>query len=197
MMNVVQFLYKCGFIALMENSVDPDQLASYRASWSGYTLLSKVGIYIFDKCMSSKRLLVQIWYIIQLFLPVCSIDKTITLRCCGRPDARGRNSYKIVTHKYVYKNTCSRQCCSHFFSIYPFHTNGIFLKATYNEVRMIHCIHWGVTGYNFQNKTISSKINFILADSANHDEVPDYAAIHLGLHWLQKYLFRGFWPTKG
>ena len=32
----------------------------------------------------------------------------------------------------------------------PFKTNGIFHKATYNKVRMVHCIYLGVTGYNFQ-----------------------------------------------
>ena len=32
----------------------------------------------------------------------------------------------------------------------PFQTNGIFHKVTYNHVRMIIVIFWGVTGYNLQ-----------------------------------------------
>ena len=30
----------------------------------------------------------------------------------------------------------------------PFQKNGFFLKPKYNSVRMVHCIHWGLTGYN-------------------------------------------------
>ena len=32
---------------------------------------------------------------------------------------------------------------------------------------------------------------FIQANSADPDEMPPYAAFHLGLHWLSKYLFTG------
>ena len=32
----------------------------------------------------------------------------------------------------------------------PFQTNGIFYEATYNKVRRVHFIYWGVTGYTFQ-----------------------------------------------
>ena len=40
-----------------------------------------------------------------------------------------------------------------------------------------------VTGYNFQ-KCISVKIVFVLGNSADPDEMPLYAAFHLGLHCL-------------
>ena len=55
------------------------------------------------------------------------------------------------------------------------------------------------TGYNFQTKIVfvSSRIDFILANSAHHDEMPQCAAFYLGLHCLPKYLFRGFPSTKG
>ena len=43
----------------------------------------------------------------------------------------------------------------------------------------------------------SLKIDFILANSADPDEMPHYAAFHLGLLCLPKYLFRGFMYTKG
>ena len=43
----------------------------------------------------------------------------------------------------------------------------------------------------------SQKIDFVLVNSANPDEMPHYVAFHLGLHCLSKYPFRGFWSTKG
>ena len=39
--------------------------------------------------------------------------------------------------------------------------------------------------------------DFILANSADPDEMQQNAALHLGLHCLSKYLFRGFSYTKG
>ena len=44
----------------------------------------------------------------------------------------------------------------------PFQINGIFHKATYNKVRMVHCIYRGVIGYNFQRIIVflSLKIDF-------------------------------------
>ena len=41
------------------------------------------------------------------------------------------------------------------------------------------------------------KIVLILANSADPDEMQDDAAFHLGVHCLQKYLFRSFQNTKG
>ena len=40
------------------------------------------------------------------------------------------------------------------------------------------------------------KIDFVVANSADPDEMPHYAAFHLGLHCLPKYLFRGFRGQK-
>ena len=44
---------------------------------------------------------------------------------------------------------------------------------------------------------ISLKIDFVVANSADPDEMSHYAAFHLGLHCLPKYLFRSFRSTKG
>ena len=38
---------------------------------------------------------------------------------------------------------------------------------------------------------MSLKIVFICAISADPDEMPPYAAFHLGLHYLPRYLFTG------
>ena len=47
-------------------------------------------------------------------------------------------------------------------------------------------IYWGVAGYNLKKKVFFSlKIDFVFANSANPDEMPHYAAFHLGLHNLQ------------
>ena len=43
---------------------------------------------------------------------------------------------------------------------------------------------------------LSLRIDFVLANSAHPDEIPHYAAFHLGLHYLPKYTFRGFWSLK-
>ena len=43
----------------------------------------------------------------------------------------------------------------------------------------------------------SLKIDFVLANSADPDEMPYYAAFHLGLHCLPKYPFRGFLYAMG
>ena len=38
---------------------------------------------------------------------------------------------------------------------------------------------------------LSLKIDFVLANNADPDEIPHYAAFHLGLHFLPKRTFRG------
>ena len=42
-----------------------------------------------------------------------------------------------------------------------------------------------------------SRSFFALTNSVDPDEMPHYAAFHLGLHCLPKYPFRGFLYTKG
>ena len=51
-----------------------------------------------------------------------------------------------------------------------------------------------VTGFNFPNILyIFSLMNdYVLANSADPDEMPHYAAFHLGLHCLPKYQFKEF-----
>ena len=41
------------------------------------------------------------------------------------------------------------------------------------------------------------KIDFVTANNGDSGELQLYVAIHQGLHCLPKYLFRGFWSTKG
>ena len=64
---------------------------------------------------------------------------------------------------------------------------------------MVHCIHCWVTGYSsiYNIVFLSLKINFVLANSADPDEMPHNVAFLLGLHCLPKYLFKGFRSTKG
>ena len=44
---------------------------------------------------------------------------------------------------------------------------------------------------------ISLKINFVLANSADPDEMLYSVAFHMGPHCRQKYLFKGFTLYKG
>ena len=44
---------------------------------------------------------------------------------------------------------------------------------------------------------ISMKMDFVLANSVDPDEMLHYTAFHQGLHCLPTYLFRGFRYTKG
>ena len=59
---------------------------------------------------------------------------------------------------------------------------------------MAYCTYRGVTGYNFQIKSLflSLKIVFALKQiaSVKPDEMPHYAVFHLGLHCLPKYTYR-------
>ena len=48
-----------------------------------------------------------------------------------------------------------------------------------------------------KNVFLSLKIDFVLANSADPDEMPHNTAFHLGLHCLPKYPFCGFWSSKG
>ena len=41
-----------------------------------------------------------------------------------------------------------------------------------------------------------SQILSLIANGADPDEMPHYAAFHLGFHFLSKYPFRGFSSTK-
>ena len=70
-----------------------------------------------------------------------------------------------------------------------FHTNRLFYKATYNKVKMVHCI------YNFQSNIVllsQNYIDFVLTYNANLDEMLHNVTFPLGLHSLPKYPFRGF-----
>ena len=49
----------------------------------------------------------------------------------------------------------------------------------------------------FREYCISLKIDFFLANSADPDKMPHYAAFYLGLYCLPKKPFRGFWSKKG
>ena len=57
-------------------------------------------------------------------------------------------------------------------------------------------MYQGVLRYNFRKKLfLSLKINLVLANSADPDDILHNAAFHLGLHSLPKYRFRGDWYT--
>ena len=68
-----------------------------------------------------------------------------------------------------------------------------------NKPGIVHCTYLGVSGYNFQKIIVffCLKICFTFTNSVDLDKMQHNAAFHLGLHCLQKYLFRGFPNTNG
>ena len=60
----------------------------------------------------------------------------------------------------------------------------IYFKKSQEEISQLLC-------------TAVSEIVFISANSADPDEMPHFAAFHLGLRCLPKYLLRGFQNVKG
>ena len=64
---------------------------------------------------------------------------------------------------------------------------------------IVHCELLGVKARNFWNMLYFCPWRFvlILSNSADPDEMQQYAAFHLGPHCLQKYPFRGFQYTLG
>ena len=80
-------------------------------------------------------------------LCLCSVEGTNPKSCdsdgacrCANADGQcnckvSRSNYSLLPHSPHLIN--------------PFRTNGIFHKATYKKVRMVHCMFSGVTGYNF------------------------------------------------
>ena len=66
---------------------------------------------------------------------------------------------------------------------------------------MVHCIRCILPivyiGYKIKYILfLSLKIDFILANSSDTDEMPHHAAFHLGLHCLPKYPFMGSGPKR-
>ena len=72
--------------------------------------------------------------------------------------------------------------------------NWLLFLVWYNKHWIAHCKYLGVSGYiNFKNVVFFClKFFFTYTNSIDPDEMLHYAAFHLGLHCLQKYLFRGF-----
>ena len=70
---------------------------------------------------------------------------------------------------------------------FPVHTN----KNNENRIILHICL---ASQIQIQNNYVVQplKIVFILANSADPDEMPPYSAFHLGLHFLPKYLCLDF-----
>ena len=74
-----------------------------------------------------------------------------------------------------------------------FLANLIFHKATHNKVRTILYIEGSQVIISENNiKLLSLKIDIILANGADLDEMTFYVAFNQRIHVLLKYLFRDF-----
>ena len=80
-----------------------------------------------------------------------------------------------------------------------FQTNGIFHKATIKSGWPIVYIEGSHVKISKKKYIVLLSLNlyFVLANSADPDEMTHYAAFHLGLHCLPKYLFKGYCCRKG
>ena len=80
-----------------------------------------------------------------------------------------------------------------FLRLNPLCNKGFFLLVWCNRLGIVHCTFIGVSGYNFKKILhFLSEDLFYFSNSVDPDEMPHDAAFHLGLHCLQKYLFRRF-----
>ena len=66
---------------------------------------------------------------------------------------------------------------------YPIHIDTIHMELS------ISCFKGLKFNFLYNDVLLSQKIVFILANSADPDEMPPYATFHPGLHWLLKYMF--------
>ena len=103
-----------------------------------------------------------------------------------------------LTEKKEGNNTHPNQIHMIVFSFNPFKTNGIFRK--FDTVKS----GWSVVYIEGSKAIISKKIiflsvkiNSVLTNSADPDEMQHCVAFHLGLHCLPMYPFWGFPSPKG
>ena len=82
--------------------------------------------------------------------------------------------------------------------VIPLYTNRFFFLVCYIKLGIVHFTYLGVSGYNLK-KNVFFCLNIFLTftNSVDPDEMQHYAAFHLGLHCLHKYLFMDFPNTKG
>ena len=88
-----------------------------------------------------------------------------------------------------------------FLMIFDLHSSIVltFSIATY-LVCTLTCPNYGIVSIIYFESSfvfLSLMIIFIVADSADPDEMPPYAAFHLGLDCLLKYLFTRIQNEKG
>ena len=77
----------------------------------------------------------------------------------------------------------------------PFHSDGFSIHIDTINMDLSILFFRGHRS-EFQHISVPEDF-FILANSANPDEMPHYAAFHQGLHCLPKYLFTGIHNEKG
>ena len=68
--------------------------------------------------------------------------------------------------------------------LYLLYINEFFHLGCYNETEIAHYTYRGITGYSFHIEDVvkSLSIVFILANSADQDDMAHSVSLHLGLH---------------
>ena len=77
---------------------------------------------------------------------------------------------------------------------FPMHVDRISVELPILYFKGSQNFPWDIINYD---ALLSLNIVFIFANSADPDEMLHYAAFHLGLHCLPKYLFTGIQNEKG
>ena len=99
----------------------------------------------------------------------------------------------ILNSLYINLQDLLKHSLSLYQLLNPFHSDGLFKMHLYNTYGIVHFVFLRGRRSKFliSDVCMSLKLVFILANSADPDEILHNATFHLGLHCLPKYLFTG------
>ena len=150
-------------------------------SWSGFNMFDTLIVFLkeflekinFEKCQQTAT---KAWEITQ--------HSESKLNCPQYVHSALKLYLLIILWLFIYFRLL--------YNLNPFQTNGMFHTATYKSGWSIAYIEGSQFIFPKNIEFLFLKINFVLANSADPDEMPHYAAFHLGLHCLWKYQARSF-----
>ena len=182
----IPLLPVCLLLINFVNSLDPDQARYFVGSSYGSQLFVDI---------------LMVFLIFFFFLGGGGGGGDLILKKKKKQAAKNQQKNQLHFQQKTHP-VCNLVVVVHYpFYIDPLYTNGFFHLVWYNKLRIVHCIYLGPQGCRviiIKNIVFFClKIFFTFTNSVAPDEMQHYAAFHLGLHCLQKYLFRGFPNFKG
>ena len=191
--------YKCS-VALPHGAVGWSAVCDFGISWS-YSLVDQEMIHLYHSQSLWTQNIKGLQYI--LYLP-CSLPPTYRstgiylLAFSGSQgnevflESKYRRKYQDESRKVSMVSVSLVASPPHLakYKIFiPLCTSGVFLLVCNNKLGMVHFIYWGGTIKNFPMIFVHLSLNFSvlkLANSVDPDEMPHYAAFHLGLHCVPR-----------